>query len=107
MFVGVYQAELFFPASHSLKEKRSVLTGLKARLRDLGLSVAEVEGQDLWQRAVLGMAAVSADVSYLDNLRERMRTVLERDPRVTVLRLDRDVRPVDPDAFGFELDEVT
>jgi len=107
MFVGVYRAELFLPASHSLKEKRSVLAGIKARLKDLGLSVAEVEGQDLWQRSVLGLAAVSADVAYLDNLRERVRTVLERDPRVTVLRLDRDVRPVDPDDFVFELGEET
>jgi len=104
MFVGVYRAELFLPASHSLKEKRSVLNGMKARLRDLGLSVAEVDGQDLWQRIVLGMAGVSGEAGYLDNLLPRVRAVLERDPRVTLLRLDREVRPVDPDSFHFELE---
>lgn len=105
MFVGVYRAELFLPASHSLKEKRSVLGGMKARLRDLGLSVAEVDGKDLWQRTVIGMAGVSGEATYLDNLVERVRSVLERDPRVTVLRLDREVRPVDPDSFPFDLGE--
>ena len=100
MFVGVYRIEIFLPDSHSLKDKRSVLTRLKTRLRDLGVSTAEVDGQDLWQRAVLGVAAVSAEPRWLDDLPARMGTILERDPRITVLRVIRDVRPVEMNGFG-------
>lgn len=94
MFVGAYRVELFIPHAHSLKEKRSVVNGIKSRLSHLNLSVAEVDGQDLWQRAVLGVAAVSGDVTYLDDLPAKIESVVLRDPRATLLRLDREVRPV-------------
>lgn len=94
MFVGAYRIELFIPHAHSLKEKRSVVNGIKARLSHLNLSVAEVDGQDLWQRATLGVSAVSADATYLDDLPTRIEGVVLRDPRATLLRMDREVRPM-------------
>ena len=95
MFVGVYRVELHFPASQSLKAKRSIMNSLKSRLAQLNVAVAEVEGQELWQRAVIGVAAVSADVGYLDNLPTRIESVILREPRATLLRLGREVRPVE------------
>ena len=57
MIVGVCTVELFIGDSRSLKDKRQVLHSLKDRLRGkFNLSVAEVDGHDLWQKAVLGMA---------------------------------------------------
>ncbi len=93
MFVGVYRIELFLPESRSLKAKRSVLNRLKAHLIQLNLSVAEVEGQDLWQRSVLLAAAVSGDAVYLDDLVNKIESVVLREPRATLLRVGRDVRP--------------
>jgi uncharacterized protein YlxP (DUF503 family) len=93
MFVGAYRIELFFPSSHSLKEKRAILNRMKTRLSQLGLAVAEVDGQDLWQRSVLGVAAVSSDAGYLDDLPGKIRSVVERDSRASLLRVERDVRP--------------
>ena len=95
MFVGVYRIELFFPASQSLKAKRSIVNSLKTRLSQLNLAVAEVDGQDLWQRAVLGAAAVSSDVRYLDDLHTRIEAVVLRESRADLLRVVRDVRPVE------------
>jgi uncharacterized protein YlxP (DUF503 family) len=94
MFVGAYRIELFFPSSRSLKEKRSVLNRTKTRLAQLGLAVAEVDGQDLWQRSTLGAAAVSADPAYLDDLPGKITRTVERDSRASLLRVERDVRPV-------------
>ena len=96
MFVGVYRIEIFIPASHSLKAKRSVIQSLKSRLGQLNLAVAEVDGQDLWQRASLGVAAVSSDIGWLDELPSKIEAVVLRDPRADLLRIDRDVRPFDP-----------
>ena len=46
---------------HSLKEKRSVLRPiLEGCRRRFAVAAAEVDHQDLWQRAELGMAAVSS-----------------------------------------------
>jgi hypothetical protein len=93
MFVGAYRIELFFPAAQSLKEKRSILNRTKTRLAQLGLAVAEVDGQDLWQRSTLGAAAVSADAAYLDDLPDTIARVVERDGRASLLRVEREVRP--------------
>lgn len=54
--------DLELPGCHSLKDKRSVMQSLKAELRrKLNLSVAEVDHQELWQRAGLACAAVGSD----------------------------------------------
>ena len=48
--------------SHSLKDKRHVVKGLKDRLRNkFNVSVAEIDYQDLWQRAVVAAVTVSSD----------------------------------------------
>jgi uncharacterized protein YlxP (DUF503 family) len=59
MHVAVCRFTLLVPESHSLKEKRSVLRRLKERTRALGVVVAEVGGQDTWQRAELAFAVVA------------------------------------------------
>jgi len=62
MTVLVQTWDLELPGCQSLKDKRSVLQSLKAELRrKLNLSVAEVEHQELWQRAGLACAAVGSD----------------------------------------------
>ena len=56
-FVAVLVIHLHFPATGSLKAKRKELAPVKAHLRGrLGVSVAEVEHQDTWQRATLTAA---------------------------------------------------
>jgi uncharacterized protein len=60
--IGVLTLELRLENSHSLKDKRQVLEGLKARLRHkFNVSVAEIDHQDLWQRAALAAVTVSSD----------------------------------------------
>jgi len=95
MYVGAYRIELFIPAAQSLKAKRSVVQSLKAKLGQLNVAVAEVDAQELWQRAVLGVAAVSGEVSYLDELPGRMEAIILREPRANLLRIASDVRPVE------------
>jgi uncharacterized protein YlxP (DUF503 family) len=54
--------ELHLPDVDSLKGKRHVLKGLKERVRArFECSVAEIDHQDVWQRATLAVAYVSAD----------------------------------------------
>jgi hypothetical protein len=59
--VLVQSWELHLEGCQSLKEKRSVLKSLLARLSKLNLAVAEVEHQDLWQRAGIAATTVSSD----------------------------------------------
>jgi uncharacterized protein len=86
MVVGTLRMELHIPASHSLKEKRSVVNHVKERLRSrFNASVAEIDHQDLWQRAALGAAVVSGEGAGLDRVLRDMLEVVEREARLQVL----------------------
>ncbi|OLD40179.1 MAG: hypothetical protein AUI57_00620 [Candidatus Rokubacteria bacterium 13_1_40CM_2_68_8] len=61
--------ELHLPDVGSLKDKRHVLKGLKEKVRArFEVSVAEVDHQDLWQRATLALAYVSADARHANTV---------------------------------------
>jgi len=60
--IGVLTLELRLEHSHSLKDKRHVVLGLKQRLRNrFNVAVAEIDYQDLWQRALIAAVTVSSD----------------------------------------------
>jgi uncharacterized protein len=57
--------ELHLPDVDSLKGKRHVLKGLKEKVRArFEVAVAEVDHQDVWQRATLAVVYVSADARH-------------------------------------------
>ena len=66
MVVALLSLELHVAASRSLKEKRMVLRSVKDRLRKHNVAVAELEHQDLWQRASLGIVAISNTNMHLE-----------------------------------------
>jgi uncharacterized protein YlxP (DUF503 family) len=66
-FVAVMLIDLHFPDAASLKGKRKELLSIKAQLRGrLGAAVAEVDHQDLWQRARLTAALTSGSLGTLE-----------------------------------------
>jgi uncharacterized protein len=66
MPVGLLTLEIHIPDAHSLKDKRQVLRSLKDRLRaHFNVAVAELEHQDVWQRALVGVVSLSNDEQHL------------------------------------------
>ena len=60
--VGVLTLELRLPDAHSLKDKRHTVKSLKDRLRSkFNVAVAEIDFQDLWQRAAVAAVTVASD----------------------------------------------
>lgn len=87
MVVGLCTVELFISESQSLKDKRQVLHSLKDRLHGkFNLSVAEVDGQDLWQKAVLGMACVANEGSHVNQVLEQALNLIKGVPAIEVVR---------------------
>lgn len=65
-FVAVLVIDLHFPDAGSLKGKRKELSSIKAQLRTrMGAAVAEVDHQDLWQRARLTAALTGGSLPVL------------------------------------------
>ncbi|TMQ56587.1 MAG: DUF503 domain-containing protein [Candidatus Eisenbacteria bacterium] len=78
MFVGIVRIELHLPASRSLKDKRSVVRSLKDRIHQrVAAAVAEVDHQDLWQRAALGVAVVSGERRHVGEMLQSVRRLVE------------------------------
>lgn len=73
MVVGTLTITLHVPDSASLKEKRQVVRSLTAKLRQsFNAAVAEVDDQDLWQSAVIGVACVSGDARHADEMCQKI-----------------------------------
>lgn len=69
MPVGLLTLELHLPYAHSLKEKRLVIRKLQDRLRGhFNVSVSELDFQDMWQRSLLGVAAVASQDSVVESI---------------------------------------
>lgn len=72
MVVGVLRLTLYIHGAASLKDKRQVLRKVTDRLRSrFNVSVAEVADNDVWQRAVVGIAAVANDHSFVNEVLDK------------------------------------
>lgn len=71
--------ELGLGGISSLKDKRRILKSVLARLSNqFNISVAEVDYHDVWQSAVIGIAAVGNDTGHLHSLMEKAVGWIER-----------------------------
>ena len=69
MNVGVCKVKLRLPDNLSLKGKRQVVKSVTARLKNkFNISVAEVEDNDLWQLATIGISFVSNDQRFTNEV---------------------------------------
>jgi len=66
MPVAKLTIELDIPHAQSLKDRRQVLRSMKDKLRHgFNASIAELDDGVVWNRATLGIAAISSSTSYL------------------------------------------
>ena len=67
MVIGLLDLEIFLPYSHSLKDKRKRLKSFRDRMRSRhNVSVAELEYQDKWQRARMGIVTINSTKSVVE-----------------------------------------
>jgi uncharacterized protein YlxP (DUF503 family) len=107
MFVGLCRIDLHFPASRSLKAKRSLVQRLKGRLiQRFQASVAELDHQDLWQRSSIGVAVVGSPPSRLQDRLAQMRRMVEQEHDLVVIRWAEEIQKFEPDDLSIPVPEV-
>lgn len=73
MFVGVLRLVLHLPEPGSLKSKRHLVRSAIDRVRaKFNVSIAEVAENDLWQRSVVGVAAVGNDHGFVNEVLDKV-----------------------------------
>ena len=69
MHIGVCRIELHLPGNLSLTGKRRVVKSITTQVRSkFNISVAEVDDQNLWQLATLGICCVSNNKRYVNEV---------------------------------------
>jgi len=101
MIVGAAVVELHVHGSQSLKEKRGVVRSLVQRVRNrFPVSIAEVGGQDTWQRAVLGIATVGGDARKLRSVLEQVVEFVDGTGLAEVVGSDVEIVPFPHEEIG-------
>jgi uncharacterized protein YlxP (DUF503 family) len=69
MVIGFLSIEIYLPYSHSLKEKRKRLSGIRARLtKKYNVAISELEYQNKWQRTKIGMVSLNSQKRPVESL---------------------------------------
>jgi uncharacterized protein YlxP (DUF503 family) len=94
-YVGILTVELHFPEAGSLKGKRKYVKSAKAQLQDrFGVSVAEVDHHELWQRARLTLSCVTREYREAEGLLDEAERYLSGQA-FELLRAERSVVTID------------
>ena len=78
MVIGFLFLEIYFPYSHSLKEKRKILKSFKDRIKKkFNVAFAELDFQDKWQRTRIGVVTLNSHKKPVDSLLNKIITDAE------------------------------
>jgi uncharacterized protein YlxP (DUF503 family) len=101
MFIGVLKLTFHIPHARSLKDKRSVVRKFQDRIRaKFSVSIAEVDAQDLLQRAVFGVAVVSGDAAVCDSVLEAVAHTAETQEEAVLTDRATELIPIGDDLYG-------
>ncbi len=85
MHIGTLTVVLYLHAAESLKDKRQVVKSLIETTRQkFNISIAEVDDLDKWRKATIGIAFVSNDKAYVNQVLDKVVNTLENNPAVEV-----------------------
>ena len=90
VYVGALELDLLLGDVRSLKQKRSAVRPLIAEVRKrFDVSVAEAGNQELYRRALLGIAAVGADARHVEEVLDNCERFAAGLPEVELLSARR------------------
>jgi len=76
--IGALRVKLYYPDNLSLKEKRGRLKSISARLRSrFNVAVAEIDDNEVWQLATLGISCVSNNGRHANQLLSKVMDFIE------------------------------
>ena len=91
MIVGVMTAHLCMQGITSLKEKRSIVKGLLGRLKSrINISIAEDDHQDNKTSAVIALAIVSNDATFINQQLDAIIKFMRNDGRFYLGQIERE-----------------
>lgn len=92
MIVGTLTVELFIGEAQTLKDKRRELRSIIERVKSrYNVSIAEVDRQDSYQRATLGVACVSNETAHVQSILSNVEKYLELQGNTHVVSIKTEI----------------
>lgn len=86
MVIGACKIFLSIDDAFSLKEKRHIVKSIISRIKArFNASAAEVDLNDKWKNAVIGIACVSNDSGHADSMLSSIVNFVENDGRAVLI----------------------
>lgn len=87
--IGYVRCECSLFNVHSLKDKRSVVKSVIAKIKQrYNVSIAEIDDNDNWHRATIGMAVVANSQKKAEQELQKALKILEANYQVEVIKLE-------------------
>ncbi|NMA01314.1 MAG: DUF503 domain-containing protein [Clostridia bacterium] len=92
MIIGTITFKIHIPYAHSLKEKRSVVKSIIAKIQNkFNLSVAEIDLQNQWQFALIGVAMIANKTKIIEQQITRVIEFLDKQTEFEVIEIKTDI----------------
>jgi len=92
MIVGLLRVELHIPMALSLKDKRSVLKSLKDQIHGrFNVAIAELDANEKWQRASLGVTTVGSDRRSIDGCLQQVVEWMRGNRFIELIRVEQEL----------------
>jgi len=96
MVIGVCRIVLSIDEVFSLKEKRHIIKSIIEKLKNkFNASIAEVDLNDTWKNAVIGIACVSNETGHADSMMANIVNFVENDGRAFLVDYSTEIIHVD------------
>jgi uncharacterized protein len=101
MVVGILRVTLSIPGADSLKGKRHVLRKVVDRVKArFNVSIAEVGENDIWQRAVVGVATVGNDRRFVNEVLDKVLRFVEEMYLAPVISHELEIQSLGEDLYA-------
>lgn len=92
MFIGIAKMDILIPGNSSLKGKRRVIRSIIDRIKArFNVSIAEVDGNDYWQRSTLGITLVGNEKKFISSILNRVIELIYSSDSIEVLSRECDI----------------
>jgi hypothetical protein len=86
MTIGLCRFEFYLPVAQSLKDKRRLLKSLMARIQNkFNVSVAELDENDLKQKALVGVAVISNSSKHANQVLSKVVELVQREAEIVLM----------------------
>ncbi len=90
MVIGIAKVKIYISEANSLKEKRQVLRSIFQKIdsKFKRISIAEVDGHDLWQKVVIGISLVGKDKEFVDSRITNVLNFLNKESEIEIIEAE-------------------